>query len=459
MPRHHVRADLSSRLSFWALVCFLILLWIAGGASRADAAGQALVRFSAWAILIGVVLTVPRFDWRQVSRPIVLMGITIAFVAIQLIPLPPALWTALPGRGLLGDAAVAIGDEQPWRPLSISPSATANALGSLIVPVVILLLAANLTRVQHGRIATLLLGLTVAGSLLGLLQFSGAHFDHPLVNDTEGLISANFANRNHFALFLAIGCVVALTWAFGYRGARWKFFVGAGTVLLFALMILATGSRMGLLLGVIGVFLGLMIVRRRIFEEFRKLPPKVSVAIALLSVTLVAGPVLLSITLDRAVSIERILMLDASVDLRAQVTPIVVDMIGRYWPIGAGFGTFDPAFRIVEPDSFLSPLYFNHAHSDWLEIVLDGGLAAALLLATILVWFVRRSLVVWGRNGRTASPLGQIGSAIILLVLVASIVDYPARTPMIMALLTMAAAWLATDKPASMKPEGSRSFR
>lgn len=434
-----------------------MLVWIAGGASRSDAAGQVVVRFSAWTILIGAMLALPRFDWREVRMPIVFVGLMVALTAIQLIPLPPALWTALPGREVLTDAAAAIGEQQPWRPLSISPSATANALGSLIVPVTIFVLIANLTRTQHWRIATLLLGLTVAGSLLGLLQFSGVHFDHPLVNDTQGLISANFANRNHFALFLAIGCVVALVWAFERDGARWKMFVGTGTVLLLALMILATGSRMGMVVGTIGVILGLMIVRTRISGEFKRLPRKAAIALALSLVILIIGAVWLSIGLNRAVSIERILMLDASNDLRTEITPVVFDMIARYLPVGAGFGTFDPAFRMVEPDNFLRPSYFNRAHNDWLEIVLDGGLAAALLLAAVLVWFVRRSLAVWRRHEKIASPLPQVGSAIILLVLIASVVDYPARTPMVMAILAVATAWLATDKLAGMKPKGGRS--
>lgn len=469
MPRHPARADLSSRLSFWALAAFLLLVWVAGGASRADALGQVVVRFSAWAILIGFVLAVPRMDWRQVRVPLILVGAMVLLVAIQLVPLPPGLWTLLPGRDVLEGAALVIGEEQPWRPLSISPGATANALGSLIVPVLVLLLAASLTRAQHWRIAALLLGLMVAGSLLGLLQFSGARFDHPLVNDISGMVSANFANRNHFALFLAAGCVAVLVWAFEGENARWKIFVGAGIVLLFALMILATGSRAGMLLGVIGMVLGLAIVRRRAFREFARLPRKVAIALAVLAFVFVASAVWLSISLDRAASIERVLTLDAGGDLRAGATPIVIDMIGRYFPAGAGFGTFDPAFRISEPDSFLRPSYFNRAHNDWLEIVLDGGVAAVLLLVAALVWFVRRSRAAWTRRDetganktgadKTGARLAQLGSAIIVLVLIASIVDYPARTPMIMAMLALAAAWLARQNASGAGQGFSRSRR
>ena len=445
MPRHLARTDQSSKFSFWALAAFLLILWMAGGASRADALGQTVVRFSAWVIVICAVLFLPEFKWRKVQAPLMIFGAAALLVAIQLIPLPPSLWTAFPGRELLKTAASVIGEEQPWRPLSISPAATFNALSALIVPGLVLVLTAGLTRVHHWLLVTLLLCLTLAGALLGLLQFSGAQFDHPLINDMPRMISANFANRNHYALSLAIGCLLALVWAFEGEEVRWKVVLGFGVVVLFALMILATGSRMGMLTGLIGVALGLIIVRRRLGREFRRLPRKFAVASAVVTVALVAGAVLLSISLDRAASIDRILALDARDDLRAGATPIVINMIGQYFPVGAGFGTFDPAFRISEPDSFLRPAYFNHAHNDWLEIVLDGGLLGLILIAAALIWFIRRSLAVWKWRDETGSKLGQLGSAIIFLIMLASIGDYPARTPMIMAVVALSAAWLARN--------------
>lgn len=456
MSRNLARTDRSSRLSFWTLAAFLLILWIAGGASRADALGQTVVRFSAWVIVICAVLFLPEFKWRKVQAPLMIFGAAVLLVAIQLIPLPPSLWTPLPGREILKTAAVVIDEEQPWRPLSISPAATFNALSSLIVPGLVLVLTAGLTRVHHWRLVTLLLCLTLAGALLGLLQFSGAQFDHPLINDMPRMISANFANRNHYALSLAIGCLLALVWTFEGEEVRWKALVGVGVVVLLALMILATGSRMGMLTGLIGIALGLVIVRRRLLREFRRLPRKFAIAALVVTVALVAGAVLLSISLDRAASIERILALDARDDLRTGGTPIVLNMIGQYFPVGTGFGTFDPAFRISEPDSFLRPAYFNHAHNDWLEIVLDGGLLALVLIAAAVIWFVRRSLVVWRWREETGSKLGQLGSAIIFLIMLASIGDYPSRTPMIMGVLALSAAWLARNGR-NMQQEGGSS--
>ncbi|MCA0978720.1 O-antigen ligase family protein [Qipengyuania flava] len=414
------------------------------------------MRFSAWVIVICAVLFLPEFKWRKVQAPLMIFGAAALLVAIQLIPLPPSLWTALPGREILKTAAVVIDEEQPWRPLSISPAATFNALSSLIVPGLVLVLTAGLARVHHWRLVTLLLCLTLAGALFGLLQFSGAQIDHPLINDMPRMISANFANRNHYALSLAIGCLLALVWAFEGEEVRWKALVGVGVVVLLALMILATGSRMGMLTGLIGIALGLVIVRRRLLREFRRLPRKFAIAAVAVTVVLVAGAVLLSISLDRAASIERVLALDARDDLRTGATPIVVNMLAQYFPVGTGFGTFDPAFRISEPNSFLRPAYFNRAHNDWLEIALDGGLLALVLMVAALLWFVRRSLAVWRWRDETGSKLGQLGSAIIFLIMLASIGDYPARTPMIMAVLALSSAWLARNGR-NMQQEGGSS--
>ena len=49
--------------------------------------------------------------------PAMLLAMAIALVGLQLVPLPPALWTALPGREGLATAAQLAGFPQPWRPL------------------------------------------------------------------------------------------------------------------------------------------------------------------------------------------------------------------------------------------------------------------------------------------------------------------------------------------------------
>lgn len=439
----------ASTLSFWLLIAFLAILWVAGGASRADVLGQAVVRFSAWSIIVVVLLALPRMDWRAVKEPAIILGVAALLVALQLVPLPPTILYALPGREIFTQAAVLTGTDQPWRPLSISPSGTTNALASLVVPATVLLLAANLTREQHWRIAIFLLGLVSAGAMLGVLQFSGANFDNPLINTVPGAVAGNFANRNHFALFLAVGVVLALSWAFRGETSPWTAAAAFGLLMVFALMILATGSRSGVVLGLAGIALTLLFFRRRAVHQLKAIPRKIALSVAGVGVAVLIGVVWLSIALDRAVSIDRVAASENVADLRLQIWPIVLDMAQSYFPVGTGFGSFDPVFRITEPDALLNPQYINMAHNDWLQIFLEGGLIGLIFFVAALTWFVLRSFRAWrsADGGPGARFFAKAGSIIVALVCAASITDYPARTPLVMALLMLAVIWLAKSRP------------
>jgi len=429
-------------LPFLLIVTWLVILWVSGGASRADVIGQVITRGAAWTILIVLVLWARPPQLRPVAPVAFFVLAAVSLALVQLIPLPPQIWTAIPGREFLEQAAAVSGQKQPWRPLSFSPNATANALWSLVVPVTTLLLMAQLRRDDDWRIVTVLLILVVGSTFLGLLQFSGGHFDHPLVNDIAGSVSASFANRNHFALFAAIGCILAPAWGFGEEDQkRWKGPVSIVLLLLFALIILATGSRMGMLAGALGVALGLLNVRRKVISELRRLPRTYAIALVTIVVALLVTTIILSITLGRAASFDRIMTLDAGDDLRRKALPTVLTMTQYYFPFGSGLGAFDPVFRIHEPDDLLDVVYFNHAHNDWIEIVLDAGLAGVVLLGAAIVWWVWKSAGAW-RSNSSKSQLPRLGSATLILVFVASITDYPARTPMIMAIVVIAATWL-----------------
>jgi O-antigen ligase len=439
----HIR----SRLAFALTIALLVILWISGGASRADVIGQVITRGAAWAILVIFIVWAPAPRLRAVA-PVAFFVLAAAVLAVlQLIPLPPSLWIALPGRELLAQAAIASGQPQPWRPLSISPSATANALSSLIVPVVMVLLLAGLDIRDRWRLASLLLALAVASSLLALLQFSGGDFNHPLINDIPGAVSGSFANRNHFALFAAIGCLLAPAWGFREDGMRWKGPVSLVLLLLFLLMILASGSRTGLVVGCLGAVLGVLNVRRRIRSEIRRLPRPVAIVSIVVVVVLLVSALGLSLTLGRAVSLHRVAALDAGEDLRIRAFPTVWAMTRYYFPFGTGIGTFDPVYRIHEPDGLLSVAYFNHAHDDLLEAILDTGLLGLLLLASAITWWLAKSWAAW-RSAASSDLLPRLGAGVLLLTLIASATDYPARTPMIMAVVVIAAAWLCgRDEP------------
>ena len=441
-------------IAFLLLLSLLVALWIAGGASQPDVLGQAVARLCAWLTLVAAIVLGARPA--VIARPVLLLlTASVLLTLLQLVPLPPQIWQSLPGRAVFTEAV----SDSPWRPWAIVPSATFNAASSLIVPVAILLLMSALGESERRWLPGILLGLVLASTLVGLLQFSGVRFDHPLVNDSVGAVSGTFANRNHFALFVAFGCLLAPVWALADgRKPRWRGPIAIGLVLLFALTILASGSRAGMLVGGLALAVGLALSWYGIQRELRRAPRWVFPAIIAAIVSMVAIFVVISVAADRAESINRVLALDPGEDMRRRGFPTVIAMVKAYFPVGTGFGSFDPMFRLHEPFSLLKRTYFNHAHNDFLEIILDGGLPALLLLGAALVWWAVASVKVWIAGSSSQFLVSRAGSAMLFLVFVASVVDYPARTPMMMAVIVIAAVWLsrgATTASHATRPSSS----
>lgn len=430
----------SPSLSFSLLIALLALLWLGGGASRADVLGQAVVRTGAGAALAMALLFAapPRFG---TVRPVLLLLLaTISLVLVQLVPLPYDLWHSLPGRAQFDGAAV-LGPVA--RPLAVVPDATINAAASLLVPLAVLLLLAG-TRFEERRfMPACVLVLCSGAALFGLLQFSGSNLLNPLINDSRGYVSGPFANRNHFALFLALGCLIAPVWAAGGSShASLRSSIAMGLVALFLLLILASGSRAGMVVGLLATAIGALLVAGKLNRAARRAPRWVAPAVVIFTILAIGVLIWVSFQSDRAAAINRAVSLDSGEDMRLQALPVVWEMIGRYFPAGSGFGGFDAVFRLQEPLAMLKPTYFNHAHNDFLEIVLDGGLAGLLLLVAAVGWWGWASFRIWRAASSRSVVQGRLGSAMLLLILLASIVDYPARTPMIMAMIVLAAAWL-----------------
>lgn len=427
------------------LIVLLSSVWIAGGASNGDALGQVVVRTVAVLVIMVSVLFGERPVLRDMMPVFALMVACVALALLQLVPLPPNIWQALPGRAMFVEAAAASGQPQPWRPLAIVPGAAANALFSLVVPVAVLALLAQLRGTERAWLPGIVLTMIAASMFVGLLQFSGVVFNNPLINDSVGQVGGTFANRNHFALFLAFGCLLAPIWAFSNRRRLdWRAPVSLAFLTLLALMIMASGSRAGLILGVVAFILGIAITQRDIRAALGRYPRWVFPAVIATFIAIVAIFILISVASDRAISINRLIAGDPAQDMRSRALPTVLSMIAYYFPAGAGFGSFDPAFRIHEPFELLKTTYFNHAHNDWLEIVLGGGLAGLLLLVVVVGWWGWASVRAWRSGSRGAQS--RLGSAMLLLVMIASIFDYPARTPLVMAIMVIAAAWLASGQ-------------
>jgi len=76
------------------------------------------------------------------------------------------------------------------------------------------------------------------------------------------------------------------------------------------------------------------------------------------------------------------------------------------------------------------------------------------LLVTALTWWGWASVRAWraGADAGSDPATARIGSLILLLVVLASAFDYPARTPTMMMIIVVAALWLHGDQPVKQGP-------
>src|SRR6476660_57813 len=140
---------------------------------------------------------------------------------LQLIPLPPWLWTTLPNRQPSVEAFEIIGSAVPWMPISVSPKGTWLSALSLIPPLAVFLSTLLLSYSERRWLTHVLLAIGVLSVLIGLIQVAQGE-DSPFrffefSNRTEAV--GFFANRNHFAALIYCLIVFVLGWIVYYGSA------------------------------------------------------------------------------------------------------------------------------------------------------------------------------------------------------------------------------------------------
>jgi O-antigen ligase len=136
---------------------------------------------------------------------------------------------------------------------------------------------------------------------------------------------------------------------------------------------------------------------------------------------------------------------DQAEDLRWPVWQSIVDMLPRSLPWGTGVGSYVEAYQVLVPDNLLRPTFSNHAHNEPLEILFTAGIPGAALVLLALVFLAAaawRSL----RASGDAALFKRLGILVIILLAMASISDYPVRTPILSAVFVLAAIWASASQ-------------
>jgi hypothetical protein len=437
---------IAPRHSYLPAYGVFLALAIFGGSSRADSFVQIpahifAVIFGTWALLIGNA----RADYRTMP-PLILIAALTAICLLQLVPLPPDLWNALPQNDRYAEFARIAEVAAFWRPLSVNPDATLSVLFGLIPPVAALLALGCLPSTENRVPVKLALGVIALGSLAGIIQLvSGGRESLYIVELSSSPVTGGFfANRNHFALLLALGLpslaayvVLKADRAQPTRSTKILSLLAALFATILALLIFATGSRSGLVLGCAALLgSGAILYPQRDHAHVTKKSLKARLPTLLIGLALVG---LVAIVLAESLSLRRLFVNGTDSQTRSDILPIALLLVRKFFPLGAGMGTFVEVFQEVEPLHMLGTDYVNHAHNDYVEFLIEGGIFAVVVMIGAGWWWLAHAKAALGmfRQGSIRATVALFGTICSALIGIASLVDYPVRTPLFAALLML----------------------
>ncbi|WP_298470095.1 O-antigen ligase [uncultured Erythrobacter sp.] len=425
-----------------ATCALLIVAFVFGGGGVRYGLANLLVQITALGILAlhrDAFLTF----WKSSPLPLrILTALSLLLPALFLIPLPQAVWGGLPGRDLVAQSLEAIGSGG-WRAASVDPARTLVALTGLIVPLTVLAVGWTIPRRHLMTVGWLIVALGLACFALGVLQVLSGGNSAVIFAERgpTGLLYGTFANRNSTGVFLVgaltLAALLPLPLA---RPHPAGLPVRLGICALLLLAVVLTRSRTAFVLAAIPIALGLA----RAFWAWRG--ARSGGGSGRGSLAVFGGIALAVIAIGSVVAIapgrigETIERFEATDDARVYIWEDAAYSADRFWPVGAGMGTFDEVFQVDESLEFLTKRRAGRAHNDYLELAIEAGIpglgiaAGWLLLVGWLSWKAGRSQFCW--------PAWGCG-ALLLAVALQSITDYPLRNQTMLAVAAFALLLLA----------------
>lgn len=446
------KQKLSFSLPFWLLVSFFSIIIFTGGSSRADTQSLAILWPTSVIFCALGAVSLRREHLSAYRWPFYLFSALFLFATLQTLPLPPALQQLLSGRSLTTDIDRLASITNFWRPSTLSPINGWSGVAALTTPLAILLLAVQLGQHELHRLLIYILGIGILSAVFGLMQIiGGAGSPFYLYRITNvGSAVGLFANRNHAAVFLASMFPLLATFASmkttdsSKRDIYQLAALGIGAVLI--ILIIITGSRSGLVLGSIGLGGAVLLYRPRTVRRTQRhgstaLKTGMSAWIGGLGVLSLAA---LAVSFSRDEALDRIVNTSSADDNRIEFWTSAYKMIWQHLPFGSGNGSFVHLYQVTMPTELLKGNYANHVHNDFIELILTHGIPGAIFIVVGFFVFLRQSFRIW-RLPQTDSKsvrFAQMASILIAIFLMGSVVDYPLRIPIIMAVFVVLVLWL-----------------
>lgn len=440
----------------WLVALFVLFALFLGGGGSPNPVTELLLELVFAAIAVGW-LWLPGDRSRDHGRidplVLILIAIPLAIPLVQLIPLPPSVWTALPARQNEAASLSLVGQENSWRPISLSSSRTLAALLAILPAVGCTYAVARMSGRQRRLVLVAIVLMALLSSLLGVMQLvAGSRGINFYSQFHAGWVTGFQANRNAEADVLLIGFLALIALISPYltdRSRRLPLDFDRRAVLAlaagFALFLLAatamTGSRAGMaLIAVAVVFAAAMLWTARASRRdggHRRALMLLGAAVLVVAVLAIVAAYTDDTALGRVVG-----RFSETPDDRPHVWQDVWFALKQYWPFGFGIGGFQPAMIPAERLEFLDASVPNRAHNDFLELGLEAGLAGYALLAAAALVCLTMAWKSWRDRPATRTQVVFVAGVLIVITL-HSFVDYPLRSMALACLAGVAGGMLA----------------
>lgn len=423
------------------------LAMVLGGGGTVNPSTEMVLQVLTALVLLPLVAS---HSWQRGLGPVqvpamILAGLVLLVPVAQLVPLPPSIWQALPGRSIEVQSLSLIQAEKSWMPLTMAPSRTFASLLATLCPVLLMLQVSRLSLRGRNWLCSIIVGVGILSLALGVLQLSRTGgLEWSLYNQfSEGFLVGFQANRNAQADILLAGMLATgvlattrisdgrthlLSWAGLFLGL---------TGLLVGLFM--TGSRTGIALCTI--VLGFILVM--LWPALRKRSTVLYSLAGSVGAFIVASGLLMQLQSVQKIVARFSLTREARWDLWADTWY----SIGQVWPFGSGIGTIVPMLEAAERLDVVDSTRPVRAHNDWLEWILEAGLPGMIVLGLILLfigYLIVRAVISIRRQNTNPARRAQVIFAIGFLVVEAlhAVVDYPMRSMSLAALAAVAVAML-----------------
>jgi hypothetical protein len=352
--RRHVDASLLLRV---LTAVAIVLSIIFGGGTVQGLPSDAVVQLASLPLLgLAVVMLFGQPLPSHARLPLALAAGIALLPVLQLVPLPPDVWTRLPGRSGVVESLQQTAIPLTWWPISLDPAATWRSFLSLLPPFAVFLAVLCMGFQARRKFILMIVGLAVVSFVVGLVQLmhgptSPLRF-YEITN--QGSSVGFFANRNHYAALLYSVLPFAFAWtiATAYQRHRSKAFslsIGAVTIVAVLLGIGMAQSRAGVVLGLAALLLGVLLLNDPSRSGSRRLAPLAIFAASLFGILLVVHYALPGL-LNRfeATAID---------DYRFEILAVGRSAAESFLPFGSGLGTFEAVYQMHDrPEALLSDL-------------------------------------------------------------------------------------------------------